>query len=331
MFYAEDAVPSSPRRPVSAPRGVVAQPRGAPQAAGTVINELWLLEPWKTRGARAIGAGAPRIGLPRGICWESHDAAGREPRRPGTAAGRSAGVSGGQPVASVPCCHPLRDKPQPHVSPGAHRGSNLQLCCVGSLVHGVRLGLTPQCHGAHPIPCASPCHPWAATSPRSLGVVWDRSLAPFPALTHFLVLLPLPGAAALGHCPAGSSQVLVSLAALFRLQGAGWDRGAALCAGWEPPGSPCSISRHPALLLGHAFPPQFLLEADKAEEGDKMMTDPHSRARSPRAEVGGDCGVGSAQPHTSRRESLPASHCSPRSSFPFCQGNPGLICLVFGG
>lgn len=191
--------------------------------------------------------------------------------------------------------------------------------------------MTPQCHSAHPIRCASPCHPRAATSPRSLRVVWDGSLAPFPALTHFLMLLPLPGAAALRLCPVGSSQVLVSLAALFRLRGAGWDRGAALCAGWEPPGGPCSISSHPAPLMGHAFPPQLLLETDKAEEGDKITSAPHSRARNPLAEVQGNCGVGSAQPHASHRESLPASHCSPRSSFPFCQRNPGLICLVFGG
>lgn len=101
-------------------------------------------------------------------------------------------------------------------------------------------------HGRPPRPAASG---WRGTGPS----------LPFPALTHFLMLLPLPGAAACRHCPAGSSQVLVSLAALFRLRGAGWDRGAAsraaLWAGWEPPGSPCSISSRPAPLLRHAIPP----------------------------------------------------------------------------
>lgn len=41
--------------------------------------------------------GIPQIGLPRGICWESHDEPGREPRPQGTAALSTRSAQTGSP------------------------------------------------------------------------------------------------------------------------------------------------------------------------------------------------------------------------------------------
>lgn len=41
--------------------------------------------------------GVPEIGLPQGICWESHDESGREPRRQGTVALSTQGAQPGSP------------------------------------------------------------------------------------------------------------------------------------------------------------------------------------------------------------------------------------------